>query len=244
MCKNGTQFNPEQLELFAISSLEDQKKQHIIKMLEERLDAPVDLALTRNRSLMINSRKNDGRFQVRMHQVFLHADRRIILAVADIIKKGSKPAHKLINSYIQSHNRQIQTNRKKKVFILNPKGKVYDLRNILDEVAEKYNLSQRGIKITWSHSRIRKGQKSIRLGAYFQEDKLIRVHPALDKAEVPKFFVEYIVYHELLHAAVPPVKRNGRNSFHPPDYGKQEQQFDRYEEAQEFEKFFVKCWLG
>ena len=54
--------------------------------------------------------------------------------------------------------------------------------------------------------RARAGQaprRSIKLGSYSATERLIRVHPALDRPWVPRYFVSYIVYHEMLHHVIP-----------------------------------------
>jgi len=234
---------PEQLLLFPESELDHIKKKRIIRILSEELSAPVDIELTLNRSLVLSSRKRHGTFQVRMHQAFLHADHRIIKAVADLIKKGSKPARIMINEYLKTHSRQIQPKRKTRALILNAQGKTYDLMKIMREIKTKYGIAKRGVKITWSNARLHKRQQSIRLGSYNHDEKLIRVHPSLDNPSVPKYFVEYIVYHELLHALVPPQDRPGRRNFHPREYHHLEKQFEHFKEARKYEKYITNHWL-
>ena len=232
-----------QLYLFPETELAHLKKRRIMKILENELNKQVDVIITRNRSVVLSSKTERKRVQVRMHQVFLEADRRVIRAVAELIKKDSSTARKIIDHYIQKNHKKIQA-KKRRGIQLQPRGRVYDLTKILKSLSEKYNLRVRGIKITWSNARIRPGQQSIRLGSYNHEQKLIRVHPALDSPDVPRYFVEYIVYHELLHALIPPVTKNGRKDFHPPNFKELEQKFSYYKQAREFERFITKTWLG
>jgi hypothetical protein len=62
-------------------------------------------------------------------------------------------------------------------------------------------------------------------------EKLIRIHPALDQVFVPRYFVEFIVYHELLHHVIPPVRVNGRYQIHSPAFRQREREFPAYAEA-------------
>lgn len=235
--------HPEQLQLFPESEIDHIKKERIVKILRSELAAPVDVALTENRSSILSSRKKSGQFEVRMHRVFLQADRRVIKAVADLIKRGSKPARVIINDYIKSHQRQIQSDRASRVLVLYPKGKAYDLEQIINNIARRYKLSRRGVRVTWSSSKIRRGQQTIRLGSYNHDEKLIRVHSSLDSLKVPRYFVEYIVYHELLHARIPPQSKSGRRDFHPGEYHQLEQRFERFKDARKFEKYITSRWL-
>ena len=63
-------------------------------------------------------------------------------------------------------------------------------------------------------------RSSIRLGTYTHDQQLVRIHPALDQPEVPRFFVAFVVFHELLHHVVPAERRSGRIDYHPPAFRK------------------------
>jgi predicted metal-dependent hydrolase len=149
----------------------------------------------------------------------------------------------IIDSYIRLHSRGIQAEKKRKAMVLSSRGKVYDLKKILKELGEKYGLPTRGFKITWTNSRLRRGQQSVRLGSFIRDDRLIRVHPALDDPKIPKYFVEYIIYHELVHSQVKPEYHRHRINFHPADYYELEKKFEHYEKAREFERIFTDKWL-
>jgi predicted SprT family Zn-dependent metalloprotease len=71
----------------------------------------------------------------------------------------------------------------------------------------------------------------MRFGAYLPDSQSIRIHPALDQAFVPGYFVEFIVYHELLHHVIPPTRLNGRYQIHSRTFHQRERQFPAYAEA-------------
>jgi hypothetical protein len=48
---------------------------------------------------------------------------------------------------------------------------------------------------------------------------------------VPRYFVSYIVYHELLHHLIPAVRVAGRAVLHPAEFSRREQEFRHYERA-------------
>ena len=84
----------------------------------------------------------------------------------------------------------------------------------------------------------------MRFGVYLTDAQLIRVHPALDQAFVPRYFVEFIVYHELLHHAIPPVRLNGRYQIHSPAFRRREREYPAYAEATAWRKQFLRRLLG
>ena len=66
---------------------------------------------------------------------------------------------------------------------------------------------------------------TVRLGSYAPLHRLIRVHPILDRASVPAYVIEAVVYHEMLHHVLGSVRRGGRNYVHTPDFRRMEQAF-------------------
>jgi hypothetical protein len=68
------------------------------------------------------------------------------------------------------------------------------------------------------------------------EDELIRIHCSLDRSFVPRFFVEAVVFHEMLHQVheIPVV--NGRHHFHTPAFRAHERTFEWAEAAERWEK--------
>ena len=75
-------------------------------------------------------------------------------------------------------------------------------------------------------------RRSIRFGSYTPVDELIRIHPYLDQAFVPEFFVRYIVFHEMLHAHMGIEETpNGRRRIHPPAFRRREEEYGDYDRA-------------
>jgi hypothetical protein len=111
------------------------------------------------------------------------------------------------------------------------RGRYHDLDAILAELRLRHFPDCSGVKIRWGHWSGRARPRSIRFGAYLPDTQLIRIHPALDQAYVPRYFVEFIVYHELLHHVIPPVRLNGRYQIHSPSFRRREREFPAYAEA-------------
>jgi hypothetical protein len=59
----------------------------------------------------------------------------------------------------------------------------------------------------------------------------VRIHPALDHPSVPRWLVESVVHHELLHADLDPVVSNGRRRLHTPEFRRREREFERHDDA-------------
>jgi hypothetical protein len=70
-------------------------------------------------------------------------------------------------------------------------------------------------------------------------ERLIRVHPILDRPWVPRYFVSYIVYHEMLHHVIPQSQGSGRRMLHPPIFQARERLFRDFDRALAWEKAHI-----
>jgi hypothetical protein len=106
-------------------------------------------------------------------------------------------------------------------------------------VSEEYVGSTPGeVLVTWGRRTRPAGPKrdTIKLGSYSAEERLIRVHPVLDRKWVPRYFVSYIVYHELLHHLIPAGTSGRRDTVHPPELLRREREFRHFERAMVWEQ--------
>lgn len=97
---------------------------------------------------------------------------------------------------------------------LEPKGAVHDLAALL--VAQQPHLARPATPpIGWGRFAARGPARTLRLGSCTGgTNPVIRIHPVLDHADVPDWFVGFVVFHELLHVVVPPVMVGTRRMVH------------------------------
>jgi hypothetical protein len=123
------------------------------------------------------------------------------------------------------------------------RGRYHDLDTLLDELQARYFPDCPAVRIRWGRWSARARPRSIRLGVYLPGAQMIRIHPALDQAFVPRYFVEFIVYHELLHHVIPPVRVNGRYQIHSPRFRQRERDFPAYDAAIAWRQQFLRRLL-
>jgi hypothetical protein len=194
----------------------------------------VQLAVTDNRHRMVTRTQSRGILQVRVHMMFLDAPEWVIDALVRYVVHGDRDASAELGEFIASNSHRIRAERPA-TGPLRARGKVHDLQAILDEVNERYfGGGAPDVQITWGR-KTQPGElakrSTIKLGSYSAPERLIRIHPVLDKEWVPRYFVSYIVYHELLHHLIPAVRVAGRAMLHPPEFNRREQEFRHYERA-------------
>ena len=109
-------------------------------------------------------------------------------------------------------------------------GRVYDLEKMFARLNRRFfggELPQPAL--SWSQRRTR-----TILGHHDGAHETIVISKTLDSAEVPAWFVEFILYHEMLHIKHPARLINGRRFYHTKAFRAEEQRFPRYHEAQEW----------
>jgi hypothetical protein len=82
-------------------------------------------------------------------------------------------------------------------------GKCHDLAEYMEDLQEEYfDHKDLGLTVSWGRWP-RAGSSNIRMGAYYSGPNLIVISPVLDCKTVPRYFVKYILFHEMLHSVVP-----------------------------------------
>ena len=217
-------------------------RQALERKLEITLSAPVQLAVTDNRQRMITQTRERGTLRVRIHMMFLDAPERVQDALVEYVAFGDKDASQVVGAFIEENSHRIRASRPVRG-PLRMRGKVHDLREIFDRVNETYFGGALGdVLITWgrrSPSRRAGARRTIKLGSYSAQERLVRIHPVLDRAWVPRYFVSYVVYHELVHHVVPPIRVNGHLQLHPPEFLRRERNFRHYDRAIAWEEAHI-----
>ncbi|NJD56774.1 MAG: SprT family zinc-dependent metalloprotease [Nitrospirae bacterium] len=193
----------------------------------------IDLAITDNTSSMLSAAGRNGTIRVRMHRMFLNAGDEVLEAVAGFLA-GRKEFRTVIRDYIKKN-----TGSEQKAGIhrsLVTRGSAYCLSGIFARMNREYFEDRITAGITWGRNRSRRRTRRITLGSYCSSSNIIRINPLLDRRSVPLYFVEFIVYHEMLHADLRITERNGRRRLHTKEFRIRERQFASFGKAIAWEK--------
>lgn len=120
---------------------------------------------------------------------------------------------------------------------LQREGRYFDLRAIFNKINGRYFANRlNGYTITWGRKRKQPPKEYFVFGTIQEEDRVIRIHPLLDAPFVPAWFLEYVVYHEMLHAFVPDeFDESGRRIVHHAKFNQRERKFHFYRRAKRWE---------
>jgi hypothetical protein len=219
--------------------------------LEHRIAEHVDtgarlaLAVTDNAYTMISVKREKGLYRLRLHHMFLNAEPEVVRALGEYVTRNDRDASRLLGQFIDVNQRKIRRSRRHALrrppaVTIETRGEIHDLQAIYDDLNRQYFEGEIDARITWGQrtppGAKRRRRNSIKMGSYSVEDRLIRIHPSLDRQFVPRSFVEWIVYHEMLHQKhdIPIV--DGRRIFHTDAFMAEEATFEHYHRARRFER--------
>jgi len=217
----------------AQSSLERRIRAHVAR-------GSVRVTLTDNRHTMISVRRQarERRYDVRLHHMFIDADPVITRALARYVTDNDREASRILGEFIDANTERVRGQaRRTPMQVILTQGERHDLRAIYDEVNARYFDGQIDAAITWGPRTGRpRRRNSIKMGSYSVEDRLIRIHRALDREFVPRTFVEWIVFHEMLHQVHDIKVKNGRREFHSKAFLADEARFEHFHDARAWER--------
>lgn len=160
-------------------------------------------------------------------------------------QKQRKPASRprktpLSTSLKRARKRHVATIRAplQRQFEFAAEGRYFDLWAIFDKINARYFRNRlRGYLIAWGQRRRERPKSYIVFGSIQEEDRVIRIHPLLDRQFVPQWYVEYVVFHEMLHAFVPDrYDSAGRRIVHHEGFLRRERSFRHYRRSIDWEQ--------
>lgn len=222
---------------------EDEASRRLARRLDPLLDGRLSsLVLTRNRTRILSVKPAPGEpggLMLRIDAAFAEAPEAVLEAVAAwAVGRGARRRNALREirrHYEASRGDEPPRPRRRRRTVLRPVGRTADLREVRDRLDRQYFGGALAVDITWgraSHGRRRSSGGTIHLGTYDFETRTVRIHRALDHPDTPRYVLEAVVFHELLHAAMPPVVVGGRRRLHPPELRERERRFPQHEKAE------------
>jgi hypothetical protein len=187
-------------------------------------------------------RLRDGKIYVRLSDLLEGAPASVLESIVHILlaKLYRKPVEDLhatrYRRYVSSHDlsrkahliRQMRGRKK----IVPAQGHVYDLDEIFESLNQRFFFGLLGRpQMTWSSNHSRQS-----LGHYDPAHNAIVVSRVFDHPKVPRYAIEYLVYHEMLHLRHPVKLRGSRRCVHSREFLAEEKLFPDLAKALAFIK--------
>ncbi|MEW6116215.1 MAG: SprT-like domain-containing protein [Nitrospirota bacterium] len=215
----------------------EQSRESLERFLSERTGAPVSLIITDNSSTVLSVKDKGEQVIIRLHRMFLRAGTEVIREIATFVKKrrGKTP---LLRAFIAQHRNELKSLKQRTIKCIT-QGKHYDLLAVFEAINREYFDGGVSASITWGARSPRRAARRRTLGSYSSHSNLIRINPVLDKKTVPSYFIELVIYHEMLHAdmaAAGGCDNGKRRIIHSKEFKRRERLFKEYERAIRWEK--------
>ena len=224
--------------------MERQKVRDVFIMLYTRLaDRPVPsfgIEFYPYTNLRHTIRRRQGKILVRVSDILIDAPQPVMEALLCILlhKLFGKSApreqrriyrHYAADSRIRARVRQVRSSRGRKR-LSGPQGKVFDLQAVFSALNERYFVGQLQVRnLSWSPNCSRRV-----LGHYDPAHDTIVVSRRLDDSRIPRFVIDYVVYHEMLHALLDDHARGTSRQTHSPAFRRAERRFSGLQQSQAF----------
>jgi SprT-like family len=195
---------------------------------------PVFLTLTSNSTRILSLRVEEKGIYVRLQRIFLGAESEVIEEVAHFLRngKGNTP---LVRKFLSEMSDYLSRRYHKSTGI-RIQGSNYNLQDIFDRINMEYFGGRLTCLITWGAKSTKRFVKKRTLGSYSRHANTIRINPILDRTSAPRYVLEFIVYHEMLHAELGIERKNGRRTVHSKEFRRRERLFSHYHKAMSWEK--------
>ncbi len=210
------------------------------RRLKRRFRARVIVELHDNTNTMLTFERGRPGWRLRLHHMFLAAPDLVLDALSEFAQRSDAQASVSLDLYIEANRnliRRVPAAQLRRRLRIDPLGRHHDLSRIYAALNLRYFHNRVAATITYGPAQKQRGpRKSIKMGSYSADSKVIRIHPALDQRRVPRYFVEWIVFHEMLHH-VHPVRRlsDGRRLVHTPQFAAHEERFHDIRRARRWE---------
>jgi hypothetical protein len=203
---------------------------------------PISVRFRRFTSLNTTIRLREGQIHVSLSDLLEGAPESVIHAIAHILiaklyKKPIDPTHNLrykrfASSAAVTHQTELIRHARGSKRFTGPEGHYYNLDTVFDSLNTRFFGGLLGRpELTWSEHMAKRS-----LGHYDAAHNTIVVSRVFDRPSSPRYALEYLLYHEMLHLKHPVRMRNLRRCVHSREFKAEEAQFPQLAEALAFIK--------
>ncbi|MBA3321776.1 MAG: M48 family metallopeptidase [Pyrinomonadaceae bacterium] len=206
----------------------------------KRPPPPIEVRLYPYAGLNHTIRLRGGRVYVRVSDIFRDAPMNVQRALAFILvakllrRRTPQFQDRVYRDFACTPQilraSDIARRRRGRKIISSARGAFYNLERMFERLNRRFFDDQlKKPTLTWSQRRTRRI-----LGHHDPVHQTIVISKTLDARDVPEWFVEYILYHEMLHIKHPARIIKGRRFYHTKTFRAEEERFPYYVEAQEW----------
>ncbi|MFB3066930.1 MAG: hypothetical protein ACE10D_10510 [Planctomycetota bacterium] len=205
--------------------------------LAEQLQRVVRVSYSRARNTPVEAVFEGPVMRLRLHRFFAGAPESVRGSLAAWLRSGrrARRASTELDAWIDAQREALPPQKRRRPR-LTTAGTHHDLAALATELfATEFSedfIVRRRPAITWGRRARSQARRSLTLGSYDPHTHIVRIHPTLDSAKVPEWFVRYLLFHEILHAALEHEPAcDGSHRFHGSAFRRREEAYRDYERA-------------
>jgi len=213
------------------------------RLLRPRAPIPsIQIQFRRFTSLNTTIRLREGQVKVSLSDLLEGAPESVLRAIAHILlaKLYRKPIDPQQNLRYKRFASSASVTRQAELIrhargskrYTGPEGRYYNLEEVFDSLNLRFFGGLLGRpELTWSENHARRS-----LGHYDAAHNTIVVSRVFDRPSSPRYAIEYLLYHEMLHLKHPVRMRGTRRCVHSAEFKAEEKLFPQIKEAMAFIK--------
>jgi predicted metal-dependent hydrolase len=202
----------------------------------------IDVRFYRFTSLNTTIRLREGHIRVHLSDLLEGAPEPVLTAIAHILlaklyRKPVEPSHedryrRFTSSEAVLRQTELIRQARGRKRMLGAQGAHYDLEEVFESLNTRFFHGLLGRPLlTWSGKTARRS-----LGHYDSAHNTIVISRIFDRPNTPRYAIEYLLFHEMLHLKHPVKVRGGRRCVHGREFQAEERSFPQLREAKEFLK--------
>ena len=210
------------------------------RYLKKNVTRRVSLTLDDDRRDVVKTQPDeaDG-IGLTLHGSFLDAPHRVLRALVRFLRRPEPHLRRrVVRLFHQSGLSRDGAPTGSRRIVLRHRGRYFDLKQVFDDLNQRHFEGELRAFVTWGRrTKTRNRGRSIHFGSYNWDRRVIRIHPDLDRGFVPRYFLESVLFHEMLHVQFGVVEgKGGRRSTHTAEFRRREQAWPHYERAKAWER--------
>lgn len=208
--------------------------------LAHRSGRRIHLVLTNNRRRMISAKvRVDGAVELRLQHIFLHSPSSVLDEIGHLLQ-GKKTSRAAIRAFIEGQLEErcdVAQSGSRSPNPATQKSVNHDIHDYAARLNRLYLQGRSTAEVRWGRSSTRRSSRSIRFACYDPVRNVIIMNRKMDNPQIPDYFVEYVLFHEMLHEVLGiDTDQNGRRAIHTPLFKLMESTYPDYQKALTFEK--------
>ena len=206
------------------------------KNLKDVLGKELRVTWTTNRRVMISFRRHEGTVQLRLHESFALAGSGLTRDLSTFLYKNERRVPDSVKEFVNSLSKRKENNSN--AGSLTPCGKYSDLKKIYTKINQAYFNNLLKGRAVWGRKIFLDNKRTITFGSYSPAQRLIRIHPVLDTELTPRFYLEAVMHHEMVHEYLDKIENvdRKRTPAHCGQFKKLERKFKYHALANAWEK--------